>query len=46
MKFVKGVVIGTLISAGMVMIYAESMGMSKKKMLKKGKQAAKKMGIM
>jgi hypothetical protein len=46
MKFVKGVMIGSLLSAGMIMVYAESMGMNKKKIMKKGKQMAKKMGIM
>ncbi len=46
MKFIKGMVMGTLISAGMMMMYTESTGMNKKKMMKKGKQMAKKMGIM
>ena len=46
MKFVKGMMIGTLISAGVLMMYNEGNNMmSKKKMLKKGKQFAKKMGI-
>lgn len=44
MKFVKGMVIGTLVSAGVAMMYTET-GMNKKKMMKKGKQLAKKMGI-
>ena len=46
MKFIKGMVMGTLLSAGMMMMYTESTGMNKKKMMKKGKQMAKKMGIM
>lgn len=47
MKFVKGMMIGTLISAGVLMMYNENGNMmSKKKMIKKGKQFAKKMGIM
>lgn len=46
MKFVKGMMIGTLISAGVLMMYAENSNMNKKKMMKKGKQIAKKMGIM
>lgn len=46
MKFIKGMVMGTLISAGMMMMYTESTGMNKKKMMKKGKQMVKKMGIM
>ena len=45
MKFIKGVMVGTTLSAGMMMMYAET-GMSKKRMMKKGKQVAKKMGIM
>ena len=47
MKFVKGMMKGGLITTGLVMMYAESVGaMDKKKMLKKGKKMAKKMGIM
>lgn len=46
MKFVKGVMIGTLISAGAIMWYTDNLNMNKKKMVKKGKQFAKKMGIM
>lgn len=46
MKFMKGMLIGGIVTAGMAMIYAETMGQSKRKMMKKGKQWAKKMGIM
>lgn len=46
MKFVKGVMIGGLISTGLMMMYTESDRMSKKKIIKKGKQFAKKMGMM
>ena len=46
MKFIKGVMIGGLITTGLVMMYAESGMMNKKQMMKKGKQIAKKMGIM
>ncbi len=46
MKFVKGVMIGGLITTGLMMMYAENEGMNKKKLMKKGKQFAKKMGIM
>ena len=47
MKFVKGMMIGTLISAWVLMMYNEGNNMiNKKKMIKKGKQFAKKMGIM
>ena len=45
MKFVKGMVIGTLLSAGVVMLYNEKNSMKKNKMMKKGKQFIKKMGI-
>ena len=43
MNFIKGVVVGTAISAGIAMMYG---GMTKKSMMKKGKQMAKKWGIM
>lgn len=46
MKFVKGMIIGTAISAGIAMLYTESMGMNKKQIMKKGRKLAKKMGIM
>ncbi len=45
MKFIKGMVMGTLISAGVVMMYNERNSMKKNKMIKKGKQFVKKMGI-
>ena len=45
MKFVKGMVMGTLISAGIVMMYNERNSKKKNKMVKKGKQFIKKMGI-
>lgn len=45
MKFVKGMVIGAMASAGIAMIYMESNGKMKRKVMKKGKQMAKKMGI-
>lgn len=45
MKFVKGMLIGTLVSAGIVMMYNENMNTTKRKVMKKGKQMAKKMGI-
>ena len=46
MKFLKGVSLGTLISAGAMMMYNENMGMNKKQMMRKGRQIAKKMGVM
>ena len=46
MKFIKGVMIGGLITTGIMMTYGESDRMSKKKLMKKGKQFARKMGMM
>ncbi len=46
MKFIKGVIMGTVLSAGAVMMYNEMSSRSKKQMLKRGKQFAKRMGIM
>ena len=46
MKFMKGVMIGGLITTGLIMMYTENDMMNKKKVMKKGKQIAKKMGIM
>lgn len=48
MKFTKGLILGGLVTAGILMMYSESdmMTKNKKKMIKKGKQFAKKMGIM
>ncbi len=46
MKFVKGMIIGGLISAGVAMMCTETMQPSKKKMIRMGKQFARKMGIM
>ena len=43
MSFMKGVVIGTLITAGTMMMYSEVIDENKKKMMKKGKQIARKM---
>lgn len=45
MKFVKGMVMGTLISAGIMMMYQDTNKMKKNKMIKKGRQFVKKMGI-
>ena len=38
-------VIGGIVTAGVAMVYAETMGQNKKKMMKKGKQFVKRMGI-
>jgi hypothetical protein len=45
MKFIKGLVIGGLITTGVLMMWGEN-DMSTKKMAKKGKRWAKKMGMM
>ena len=43
MKFIKGVMIGTLVSAGAIWMFSEASNMDTKKMMKKGKQIARKM---
>ena len=45
MKFIKGMLIGGIVTVGVAMVYAETMGQNKKKMMKKGKQFVKRMGI-
>lgn len=44
MKFTKGMIIGSVITAGVMIMYADN-NMNTKKLMKKGKQLAKKMGI-
>lgn len=46
MKFVKGLVIGGLVTTGMVMLWQNDNMFNINKMMKKGKKFAKKMGIM
>lgn len=46
MKFVKGMIMGGIVSAGAMMLYKEISGKSKKQMIKKGKQFAKKIGVL
>ncbi len=46
MKFIKGMIIGGIITTGVAMMYSDGMGSTKRKMMKKGKNFAKKMGIM
>ena len=41
MNFVLGIMVGTLITAGTMMMYSEGVDENKKKMMKKGKQIAK-----
>lgn len=45
MKFIKGMIVGGLISAGVAMACSESMEIGKRKMVKMGKQFVRKMGI-
>lgn len=45
MKFFNGVMIGSLITAGAMILYSESVDDGKKKMVKKGKQFARKIGL-
>nr|MBP3681152.1 hypothetical protein [Clostridia bacterium] len=45
MKLVKGIIIGGMVSAGLVMMYGETIGFNKKKMMKQGKKMIKKMGL-
>lgn len=46
MKFIKGVMIGGLLTTGMIMMYSEASNQTKKKVMKKGRNVMKKMGIM
>lgn len=46
MKFTKGLLIGGLVTTGLLMVYAETGRKNKKMMMKKGKQFAKKMGVL
>ena len=43
MNFVKGMVIGGLITAGTMMMYSEGLDDNKKKIMKKGKQIVRKL---
>lgn len=45
MRFMRGIMLGTLITAGAMMYFSEGVDNNKKKMVKKGKQMAKRMGI-
>lgn len=45
MKFIKGMIIGGMATMGAVMMYNEMSNKNKKQMMKKGKQIAKKIGI-
>lgn len=45
MKFTKGLLIGGLVTAGILMMCSDDYMKSSKKMTKKGKQFARKMGL-
>lgn len=46
MKFIKGVIVGTAISAGAWMLYTESRKNGKNTLMKKGRKIIKNMGMM
>ena len=46
MKFTKGLIIGGLLTAGVLMMCTDDMNVNTKKMTKKGRQLARKMGLM
>ena len=46
MKFIKGMIMGTILSAGAMYMYSELPKSNKKKIMKTGKNLAKKIGIM
>ncbi len=46
MSFVKGMLVGGMLSAGIALICADGMCDNKKKMIKKGKQLVRKFGMM
>ena len=45
MSFVKGMIIGGIVTAGVAMMYSDTMEQSKKRMMKKGKKLAKRIGM-
>ena len=45
MRFIKGMIVGGMIAAGTAMVCADGMCASKHKLMKKGKQFARRMGI-
>ncbi len=46
MKFIKGIIVGTAISAGAWMLYSEASKSGKNKMMKYGKKIMRNMGMM
>ena len=45
MRFVKGMIIGTVVAAGVTMLYTDGM-INKRRLMRRGKQIAKKLGTM
>lgn len=45
MNFMKGIMLGGIITTGALIMYSEMSNNNKKKVMKKGKQAIKKFGI-
>jgi hypothetical protein len=45
MKFVRGLMLGTIVTASAMLLYSENVDDEKKKMIKKGKQFARKIGL-
>lgn len=45
MNFIKGAIIGSAITAGVLMTCSDTMNHSRKKMMKTGKRLMKKMGV-
>ena len=45
MKIIKGAMIGSLVATGIFMVYSNNETNARRKMMKKGKQFVKKMGI-
>ena len=46
MKFIKGMIMGGILSAGAMYMYGEISDKDKKQMIKKGKQFVRRLGIM
>lgn len=46
MKFTKGLLIGGLVTTGLIIMYNDTNMKNKNKMIKKGRQFVKKMGIL
>lgn len=45
MSFVKGMIIGGIVTAGVAIMYSDTMEQSKKRMIKQGKKLARRMGM-